>query len=240
MEDVSRETWADGAVPVAVSSAYPEAAPGLIVLHQLLATDAVTWGLIGPREVPRLWDRHILNCAVVSELLLADPHGGGSLADIGSGAGLPGLVVALVRPDLRVTLIEPLARRATFLSEAVSTLGLTDRVEVIRARAEDLRGVTYRYVTARAVAPLDRLCGWALPLVADGGQFLAIKGRQAAQEVEAIQASGKPIPAMHIVHCGEGVVSPLTTVVVVDVTGSRTTLRSGSPRTRPNRGDRRD
>ena len=179
MEDVSRETWADGEAPPVVGATYPHALSGLLVLHRLLATDAVTRGLIGPREVPRLWDRHILNCAVVSELLGSDAEEAATLADVGSGAGLPGLVLALIRPGLTVTLIEPLARRATFLTEAVETLGLSDRVSVLRARAEDVQGLTYRYVTARAVAPLDKLCGWALPLVADGGQFLAdrFKGR---------------------------------------------------------------
>ena len=240
MEDVSRETWADGEVPPVVVAAYPHAVSGLVVLHRLLATDAVTRGLIGPREVPRLWDRHLLNCAVVSELLGSDQEGVATLADVGSGAGLPGLVLALVRPGLTVTLIEPLARRAAFLTEAVEALELTDRVSVLRARAEDVHGLTYRYVTARAVAPLDKLCGWALPLVADGGQFLAIKGLQAEQEVEAIRASGKPMPPTRVVQCGEGLVSPLTTVVVVDVAGSGTRAVPGSASRRPNRGGRRD
>ena len=223
-----------------VAAAYPQAVSGLLVLHRLLATDAVTRGLIGPREVPRLWDRHILNCAAVSELLGSDPEGVATLADVGSGAGLPGLVLALVRPGLTVTLIEPLARRATFLSEAVETLELAERVTVLRARAEDVRDLTYRYVTARAVAPLDKLCGWALPLVADGGQFLAIKGLQAEQEVEAIRASGKTMPPTRVVQCGEGLVTPLTTVVVVDVAGSGVRAVPRSASRRPNRGGRRD
>ena len=137
-------------------------------------------GLIGPREVDRLWDRHLLNCAVVAQ---AVPPGV-SLADIGSGAGLPGIPIALARPDLRVTLVEPLLRRATFLSEVVEDLGL-DHVEVVRARAEQLHGQrTFDVVTSRAVAPLERLLGWCLPLTAPEGVVLAMKGASAPVEIE--------------------------------------------------------
>src|SRR3954449_533182 len=125
---------------------------------ELLATDGVVRGLIGPREAPRLWERHLLNCAVVAEMI---PYGA-SVLDVGSGAGLPGIVLAVARPDLSVTLVEPLARRTTFLTEAVDTLGLGTTVTVVRARAEEaLRNgtPTADVVTARAVAPLDRLAG---------------------------------------------------------------------------------
>ncbi len=206
MSDVSRETSAES--PFAAHAAELE------VLSEVLATDAVERGLIGPREVPRLWERHILNCAVVSELL--DPVAQ-HLADVGSGAGLPGLVLAIVRPDLQVTLIEPLARRTAFLSETVQRLELSDRVEVMRGRAEDVRGRQFRYVTARAVAPLDRLVGWCLPLVGPGGQILAMKGSRAQEEIEAAQRMlAKNKLSAEILLCGVGIVDPATTVVVVD------------------------
>jgi len=206
MSDVSRETSAESPFSAYVAQ--------LEVLSGVLATDAVERGLIGPREVPRLWERHILNCAVVSELL--DP-GHQQLADVGSGAGLPGLVLAIVRPDLQVTLIEPLARRTAFLTETVERLELSDRVEVMRGRAEDVRGRQFKYVTARAVAPLDRLVGWCLPLVGARGQILAMKGSRAQEEVEAAHgmlASNKLSAEIRL--CGVGIVEPATTVVVVD------------------------
>jgi 16S rRNA (guanine527-N7)-methyltransferase len=146
----------------------------------LLADDGVVRGLIGPREAPRLWERHLLNCAVLAELI----DEGADVADIGSGAGLPGLVLAVVRPDLRLTLVEPLLRRATFLQDAVDRLGL-DNVEVVRARAEELHGKReFSVVTSRAVAPLDRLLDWSMPLVRQGGCLLAMNGSSAAEEIE--------------------------------------------------------
>lgn len=146
----------------------------------LLASEGVLRGLIGPREAPRLWERHLLNCAVLGEVV---PHGV-SLADVGSGAGLPGLALAIARPDLDVTLIEPLLRRTRFLDEAVERLGLQSQVTVLRARAEEVSKETvFHIVTARAVAPLARLAGWCLPLVAPGGDLVAMKGSTAAAEV---------------------------------------------------------
>ncbi len=160
--------------PAAAESALdPVALQRLAVLGELLATHGVERGLLGPREVPRLWERHLLNCAVLEPLIPADAAG---LCDVGSGAGLPGLVLAALRPDLAVTVLEPLLRRTTFLTEAVDALGLT-RVEVLRGRAEDWAGRrTWPVVTARAVAPLDRLAGWCLPLLTPGGLLLALKG----------------------------------------------------------------
>jgi 16S rRNA (guanine527-N7)-methyltransferase len=200
----------------------------LTAYAELLATAGVERGLIGPREVPRLWDRHILNSAVLSEVVPARAQ----VIDVGSGAGLPGLPVAIVRPDLRVVLLEPLLRRATFLSEAVELLGLAATVTVDRGRAEE-RAKTYAadVATARAVAPLDRLAGWCLPLVRQGGSLLALKGSQAAEE---IASSRKTIAALggaepEILTCGAGVVDPLTTVVRIVRTG--TTAR-GSRRPR--------
>ena len=185
---------------------------------ELLATAGVERGLIGPREVPRLWDRHLLNCAVAVPLV---PEGA-DVIDVGSGAGLPGIVWGIVRPDITVTCLEPLQRRATFLEEVVVELGLTGRVHVVRARAEDIvrgRGpvtsLRARVVTARAVAPLERLAGWTVPLVEPGGALLALKGRSAAEEVESsrVVLERLGIVSVDIVECGEGVVDPATTVV---------------------------
>jgi 16S rRNA (guanine527-N7)-methyltransferase len=149
---------------------------------ELLRTDGVTRGLIGPRESDRLWERHLVNSAAAGSAL---PATGGLVADIGSGAGLPGIPLAILRPDLTVRLVEPLLRRVTFLTEVVADLALAN-VEVVRARAEDLHGGwTAAAVTARAVAPLDRLAGWCLPLVAPGGSLLALKGDQAEDELAA-------------------------------------------------------
>jgi 16S rRNA (guanine527-N7)-methyltransferase len=144
----------------------------------ILTTTAVEWGLLGPREADRVWDRHVLNCAALSSLIAADS----SVADVGSGAGLPGIPLALLRPDLRVTLIEPLLRRFTFLDQTVDELGIADRVQVVRSRAED-HHQNYDFVVARALAPLDRLIGWCNHLRAAGGVILALKGESAADEV---------------------------------------------------------
>jgi 16S rRNA (guanine527-N7)-methyltransferase len=147
----------------------------------LLATAGVERGLVGPREAPRLWDRHLLNCLAIGSQIPS----GSTVADLGSGAGLPGLVLAIGRPDLTVTLVEPLERRTVFLDEVVAELGL-DRVRVVRGRAEALHGrELFDVVTARALAPLSRLLGWAMPLVAPTGVLLAMKGRSAADEVAA-------------------------------------------------------
>jgi 16S rRNA (guanine527-N7)-methyltransferase len=147
----------------------------------LLTSAGVERGLIGPREVPRLWDRHLVNCALLADAL---PEGA-TVCDVGSGAGLPGLVVAIARPDLQITLVEPLLRRTTFLEEAVAALGL-DQVEVVRGRADALHGQRrFAAVTSRAVAPLDRLLGWSMPLVEPDGALVAMKGSRAAEEVAA-------------------------------------------------------
>lgn len=145
-----------------------------------LATDGVVRGLIGPREVPRLWSRHVLNCAALGGLLADDRH----VCDVGSGAGLPGLVLAIQRPSMKVTLVEPLLRRTTFLQEVVDELGL-ENVEVVRGRADALHGRrSFDVVTSRAVAPLDRLLIWCMPLVAPGAELLALKGSSVRDEIE--------------------------------------------------------
>jgi 16S rRNA (guanine527-N7)-methyltransferase len=181
-------------------------------------TDAVVRGLIGPRESERLWDRHLLNCAVVEELVAPNAR----VIDVGSGAGLPGVVLAIARPDLTVVLIEPMARRAAFLSEVVAALGL-DHTKVVRARAEECARGRDRLepadiVTARAVAPLDRLAAWCLPLVTVGGRLLALKGESAADEVSthrgAIARTGGGEALIR--RCGEGIVPAPTTVVEIE------------------------
>lgn len=147
----------------------------------LLATEGVVRGLIGPREVPRLWDRHLVNCGLMAPYLPPDAR----VADLGSGAGLPGLVLAIARPDLEVTLIEPMARRVAFLEEVRDELGL-EHVHVVRTRAEQWSAPErFDVVTARALAPLAKLVAWGMPLVAEGGVLLAMKGSSAAAEVEA-------------------------------------------------------
>lgn len=149
--------------------------------HTSLAEVASARGFIGPREVPRLWDRHILNCAVIEKLM---PEGA-TLIDVGSGAGLPGVALAIARPDLTVTLLEPLLKRSTYLGEVVSELGL-DNVTVVRGRAEEghikrqVAGVDI--VTSRAVAPLGKLAQWSLPLVKKGGEMIAMKGDSVDEE----------------------------------------------------------
>lgn len=184
----------------------------------LLATDAVVRGLIGPRETARLWDRHLLNCAVVAELLPA----GARVVDVGSGAGLPGIVLACVRPDLMVDLVDSLARRTSFLCEAVERLGVGARVRVHTGRAEDRSIVEAvggaKWVTARAVAPLDRLARWCLPLLTSGGTLLAIKGKNAESEMAAHHATLLKLGAQSVglTVCGEGrVAEPVRVVAVI-------------------------
>lgn len=146
----------------------------------ILASRGIEWGLIGPREADKLWDRHVLNSVALAELVSE----GLSVADVGSGAGLPGLPLAILRPDLEVTLMEPLLRRYTFLTQAVDELGLEDRVTVVRTRAEDHRG-QFDVVTARAVAPLAKLITWCGPLRRRDSQILALKGSSAQEEIAA-------------------------------------------------------
>lgn len=184
---------------------------------RLLATDAMTRGLIGPNEVSRLWYRHLLNCAVVSELLPT----GARVVDVGSGAGLPGLALAIRRPDLRVDLVESLQRRVAFLREAVLTLGLGDAVRVVHGRAEDAATVSEvgeaLWATARAVAPLDRLVRWCLPLLQTDGQLLALKGSAAAQELAEHRVAIRRLGGrdLGVVGCGAGVLDEPTVVAVV-------------------------
>jgi 16S rRNA (guanine527-N7)-methyltransferase len=177
---------------------------------RMLAGRGVDHGLIGPREVPRLWDRHLLNCAVVAELIDGRCQ---TLVDIGSGAGLPGIVLAMVRPEVHVTLLEPMERRCRFLSDCVAELGLAN-ASVLRGRAEEV-SLRADVATARAVAPLDRLAEIAVRLVRPGGMVLAIKGRTAADELRRARPAFKRIGvrSAQVVRAGQGKVVPATTVV---------------------------
>jgi 16S rRNA (guanine527-N7)-methyltransferase len=202
-----------------------------------LATSGAERGLIGPREVPRIWDRHLLNCVALAELIPP----GVELADVGSGAGLPGLPIAIARPDLTVFLVEPLLRRVVWLREVIAELGLTN-VEIIRSRANAVAesDLTFDVVTARAVAPLPGLLGLCLPLVRVGGELLAMKGDSAAEELAEAEDTLKQLGAVEwsVAVCGAGVLATPTTVVRV-VAGQRPkppAKRSGkksSPAKRP-------
>ncbi|MGA8248875.1 MAG: 16S rRNA (guanine(527)-N(7))-methyltransferase RsmG [Nocardioides sp.] len=213
MVDVSRETPPEPDAAVVTQVFAPGRLDVLRRYAALLASEGVVRGLIGPREVARLWDRHLLNCGLLAPLV---PEGA-RVADLGSGAGLPGLVLALARPDLEVTLIEPMARRTAFLEEACALLG-ADRVTVVRGRAEDLAGAAelFDVVTARALAPLPRLLAWAMPLVTPGGCLLAMKGSAAAHEVAGARSE---LTGWHsdaeVVRCAVPGASPTNVVRVV-------------------------
>lgn len=198
--------------PEAADKVFGDSLPDVVRYAELLADAGVRRGLIGPREVPRLWERHLLNCAVLSEVV---PEGV-TVCDVGSGAGLPGIPLALVRPDLKITLLEPLLRRTTFLQEVVELLGL-DHVTVVRGRAEEVLGTLppVHVVTARAVAPLDRLAGWGVPLLRPYGEMLALKGDTAEEELKGARDALHKLGVVEtaVEHVGQGVVDPLSTVV---------------------------
>jgi 16S rRNA (guanine527-N7)-methyltransferase len=205
--------------PDAASAVFAGRLPLAVRYASLLAGSGTERGLIGPREVDRLWERHLLNCAVIGEVIASTAR----VVDLGSGAGLPGLPLALARPDLDVTLLEPMARRVAWLVEVIEDLGVP--VRVVRGRAEEpavrdeIGGADV--VTARAVAPLARLAGWALPLLADGGLMVAMKGATVVSEVArdgaVVRALGGRV--VQVRDCGEGIVDPLTRVVIVERRG---------------------
>lgn len=207
--------------------------PRLDLAHayaQALATAGVERGLIGPREAERIWERHLLNCAVLQELVPEDAE----LGDVGSGAGLPGIPVAIARPDLSVYLIEPMLRRTTWLREIITELGLTN-VEIIRAKAHIVAesGQHFDVVTSRAVAALPTLAEWSMPLVRKDGQLLAIKGDSAEDE---LAAAGETLTALgaasaEVVRCGESVLGTPTTAVriVAGRTGKLPKKKKSSP-----------
>ena len=201
------------APPPAAAEVFGGALERACRYEELLAGAGVTRGLLGPREADRLWDRHILNSAAGAELI----GPGARVVDVGSGAGLPGIPVAIARPDLHVTLVEPMLRRSEFLDEVVRELGIS--VEVVRGRAEDpavrkeLCGADV--VLSRAVAGLDKLTRWSLPLLRPGGRMLALKGDRADDEVAEHRATMSKMGAtdIQVVRCGTDYLSPPTTVV---------------------------
>lgn len=202
---------------------------------ELLAGEGTVRGLIGPREVPRLWDRHLLNSAVVGEAI----PDGARVLDVGSGAGLPGIALALARPDLEVALVEPMARRVAWLDEVVGRLGLPIAVHRGRAESADLRAKVGRWdvVTARAVAPLGRLAGWCLPLLTEDGRLIALKGERAQDEVErdAAELRANGAGTIEVVRYGHAVVRPATTVVLVGRAAQRRGGRISGARRRNDR-----
>jgi 16S rRNA (guanine527-N7)-methyltransferase len=183
----------------------------------LLATDGVERGLIGPREVPRLWERHLLNCGVLAELVPSDAE----VVDIGSGAGLPGLVIAMLRPRVRMILLEPMLRRTTFLGECITELGLGN-VTVCRGRAEDMTGVIRADMAiSRAVAPLGRLAELSAGVLRPGGMILALKGDQAQTELDQAGTILRHlrVRSAEVLRVGHGIVEPPATVVRILAAG---------------------
>ncbi len=192
---------------------------------EILAGAGVERGLLGPREVDRLWDRHLFNSAAVAELL--EP--GERVADIGSGAGLPGIPLALARPDLRLTLVEPLLRRSEFLREVVDELGID--VAVVRGRAEESavheQVGEMDAVVSRAVASLDKLTKWSMPLLRVDGRMLAIKGERAEDEIREHRRVMASLGAAdeRVMRCGESLLNPPVTVVVARRAATRAATR---------------
>jgi 16S rRNA (guanine527-N7)-methyltransferase len=202
-------------MPAVAREFFEDAADKAEQYAQLLAGVGVERGLLGPNEVPRIWERHLLNSAVVAELV----PGPCSLVDLGSGAGLPGIVLALLLPDSEVILLEPALRRATFLEECVAELALAN-ARVVRARAEQMVGeLAVDVVTARAVAPLDRLAALAVGLLKPGGILLAIKGAKASAEVRDAEAALRRLGLRdaEVLVAGSGKVDPAATVVRLTV-----------------------
>ena len=187
--------------------------PGFTQLSKfadILAQDGVRLGLIGPREAERIWDRHILNCAALTELI----DDGQSIIDIGSGAGLPGIPMAIARPDAQFVLIEPMERRSSWMLAVVEDLGLKN-VRVLRSRAEDVSEQDFDIVTARAVAALDKLLKMCVPLLKPGGALIALKGSKAAEEITNSKKLEKKlgISSFEILVCGEKFLAEPTSVV---------------------------
>lgn len=179
-----------------------------------LARDSETFGLLGPRELPRLWSRHILNSAVVSELIPNSSR----VADVGAGAGLPGIPIAIARPDIKMNLIEPMERRSEWLAAVVRELGLSN-VNVIRARGEDVINLEIDVVVARAVAALAKLIGFTAPILRGQGEILAIKGEKVTDEMaEAKRVFGRfDIEGIDVVFAGEAVLEQPTRLARIRV-----------------------
>lgn len=226
--DVSRETPPAPEILGELAGAH---APQLVAYADILATRGLEHGVLGPRELPRIWERHIVNCALMAPALAQSS----SVADLGSGAGLPGIVLAVLRPDCSFVLLEPLERRALFLLTVLEELGIANAT-VLRERAEAARGtVLVSTVTSRAVATLDKLAAWSLPLLEPAGRLLAIKGRSAEAELQASTRALRAAGAVRwsVDRYGEGRVIEPTTVVTVH-RGFGTVARSprkSAPRT---------
>lgn len=225
------ETPSASPPPETATTVFSDGLPAATRFVELLAAVGVERGLIGPREVDRLWERHVLNSAVVAEAI---PEGA-RVVDLGSGAGLPGVPLCIARPDLTVTLLEPMARRVAWLTEVVDTLALS--ASVVRGRAEEpaikqqLAGADV--VIARAVAPLARLWAWSAPLLRQGGRLVALKGESAEDEVArdggAVSRAGGSLPMVE--RCGVELLAVPTTIIVV--------TRVGGPQHQKARGSRR-
>ena len=210
MSDVSHETL--------LFERWPEAAENLKKFHDFLCTAGVERGLLGPREIPRMWSRHIANSVVIESLIPQNA----SVVDVGSGAGLPGIPLAIVRPDLKVTLLEPLARRVSFLEEAVEVLNLSSTVDILRARAEDVKDRQWDVVTGRAVANLNKFLKLTWKLVSPQGQLLPLKGEQATSELAEAQGFlTKRGLKGEVLQVGEGLIEPDTTVIQIRLDSGR-------------------
>jgi 16S rRNA (guanine527-N7)-methyltransferase len=223
------------AAPQAAEAIFGSALDRAERYAQILAGAGVERGLLGPREIDRLWDRHILNSAAIAELL----RPGEQIADIGSGAGLPGIPLALARPDLRLTLIEPLLRRSEFLREVVEDLGI--EITIARGRAED-RSVQKQVgemdaVVSRAVAALDKLTKWSVPLLRPDGRMVAIKGERAEEEIREHRRGMASLGAVdvRVMRCGADYLDPPATAVVAR-RESTTRVVNRPPRTGRRRG----
>ncbi|WP_426593861.1 16S rRNA (guanine(527)-N(7))-methyltransferase RsmG [Cellulomonas sp. McL0617] len=219
----ARSTEVDGADPLhddpRVAAYFGPSWPAILGFHDLLVSQGELRGLVGPRELPRLWERHLLNSAAVVPFLPTN----GRIVDVGSGAGLPGIVVAAMVPGAEVVLLEPMERRTDWLSEVASTLHL-DNVVVLRGRAQDVHGdLVADAVTVRAVASLDKLYRWALPLLRAGGTLVAMKGSKAEAEVEEARHIGRKLGA------GPAAVLDAPTIEGVDVTRVVRVVREAVP-----------
>lgn len=223
-------------VPAAAAEIFGDRLELAVRFTELLATEGPRRGLIGPRETDRLWDRHVLNSVVVGELLAP----GERIVDVGSGAGLPGIPLAIARPDVSIDLLEPMARRVEWLEEVLAELGLTVRVHRGRAEESTIRALgPWDVATARAVAPLGKLAGWCLPLVRPGGRMLALKGVHVNDELmrddRLVRAAGAA--TVEVRECGAKMVDVPTTVVIAtrssgDVAGNRSQARGHRSRDR--------
>jgi len=199
-------------VPAMAAEVFGPNLERAIAYAEALVEDSDQLGLLGPRELPKLWSRHILNSAVVAELLSS----GESVADVGSGAGLPGIPMAIARPDVHFVLIEPMERRANWLQQQVVQLGL-DNVDVLRARAEEVGRSDFDVVTARAVSALPKLLRMTVDLIRPGGRLIALKGERAQAEIDEAKPLSKKLrlKSFEIVYTGDAILSEPTRVVVV-------------------------